>query len=70
MAQRRFGIECARCRSKFRKGEELYFAWPNNGTPRNLRVGGILLCGQCAETHVGAYIFLSYMVFVGGVSSR
>jgi len=69
MAQRRFGIECERCRQKIRKGEEVYLAQYKGDNPKRHRFDTFLLCRECATLHVKDYIFLSYLVFVGGVST-
>ena len=68
MAQKRFGQECERCRQKIRKGEEVYLAQYIGDRVRWYRGDAFLLCCECAELHVKSYIFLSYLVFVGGVS--
>ena len=68
MAQNRFGRECERCRDKLRKGEEVYFGWARPYIDHNHRFPGFLLCRQCAEDHVGDYVFMSYLIYVGGVS--
>ena len=68
MAERRFGIECERCRDKIRKGEEVYLAQYKGKRMGWYRGDTFLLCLECATLHVKSYIFLCYLVFVGGVS--
>ena len=67
MAENREGQECERCRDKFRKSEEVYLAKAKPFNPAKHRQDPMLLCADCAHTHVKEYVFLSYLIYVGGI---